>query len=285
MFYRRQRELLYVLSQLGRATSVRLQALEFLAALDSGLYEFIPQDYGPYSLALADDLLHLQKSGYIQYVTPLYSIVNPDLPQLEAKMQAELDQLLSRYGRFSSRALLLLIHKKHPSYATRSTIAPNLLKPNELQIIQELIPRADTKRLFTIGYQGRSLENYLRCLYEQSIKLLVDIRFNSHSMKIEFSGAHLQKAAALLDIEYLHIPSLGISHEYRNRFKDKEELFTFYQKEILPQKSQEISQVFKLLDKHKRIALTCYEAEPKDCHRYYLSQAMSKQSPLDVMHL
>lgn len=285
MFYKRQKELLYLLSRMNKATAIRLQAMEFLANLTDSYYDFIPLKYGPTSLMLEEDLLLMQKHGYIVYNEPLYSLAQLDYPQVESKRQLQLDEVLSKFAKMSSRELLRLIHQKHPNYATQSEIAANLLNKSELQKLQSYIPSSSETCLFTIGYQGRSLEKYLMLLYENSVKMLIDIRFNSHSMKLQFSGTHLQKAAARLNIGYLHIPSLGISHQHRDRFEDKKQLFAFYQKEILSQKSQEISQVFELLDTHKRIALTCYEAEPEDCHRYYLSHTMSEQSSLDVKHL
>ncbi|WP_200885350.1 DUF488 family protein [Jejuia pallidilutea] len=48
--------------------------------------------------------------------------------------------------------------------------------------------------LFTIGYEGISLEHYLNKLIRNNIKLLCDVRKNALSMKYGFSKSQLKNA-------------------------------------------------------------------------------------------
>ncbi|WP_375627098.1 DUF488 family protein [Bartonella sp. MU37NMGALS] len=72
---------------------------------------------------------------------------------------------------------------------------------------------------FTIGYEGKSLENYLKSLIENNIKTLCDVRKNPISRKHGFSKRQLEKAVSNIDIEYMHMPELGIASEKRRNLK------------------------------------------------------------------
>ncbi|UTO27808.1 DUF488 domain-containing protein [Bartonella harrusi] len=100
-----------------------------------------------------------------------------------------------------------------------------------------LHPAKDEKAcFFTIGYEGKSLENYLDCLIENNIKTLCDVRRNPISRKHGFSKRQLEKAVNNINIEYMHMPELGIASEKRQNLKtqkDYERLFEEYQKTTL----------------------------------------------------
>ncbi|WP_348602891.1 DUF488 family protein [Bartonella tribocorum] len=70
--------------------------------------------------------------------------------------------------------------------------APLLFRIRKLNVpnIKHTIPPSakDEKFcFFTIGYEGKSLENYLNCLLENNIKILCDVRKNPISRKYGFS--------------------------------------------------------------------------------------------------
>ncbi|WP_375695226.1 DUF488 family protein [Bartonella sp. AC90GZZY] len=72
---------------------------------------------------------------------------------------------------------------------------------------------------FTIGYEGKLLENYLNFLMKNNIKILCVVRKNLISRKRGFSKGQLEKAVRNIDIEYIHMPELGIASEKRRNFK------------------------------------------------------------------
>ena len=77
-------------------------------------------------------------------------------------------------------------------------------------------------------------------------------------------------ALSLVNIEYLHIPELGIATSMRQDLKndsDYYDLLKRYEFEILPQKPEVIACVEVLLNEKKRIAITCFEANVAHCHR------------------
>jgi hypothetical protein len=66
-------------------------------------------------------------------------------------------------------------------------------------------------RLLTIGYEGRSLAEYLGLLREAGCTLLCDVRRNAFSHKRGFSKRALADGCAGAGIRYEHRPGLGIA--------------------------------------------------------------------------
>jgi len=97
-------------------------------------------------------------------------------------------------------------------------------------------------------------------------------------MKYGFSKNQLLRTCENLDIKYLHIPELGIESEKRKGLDSKSDydgLFRFYEEHTLKESSNTVLQLFNLLKQNKRIALTCFEANPLQCHRSRLANAIA----------
>jgi len=125
------------------------------------------------------------------------------------------------------------------------------------------------KRLFSIGYQGASIDAYLDKLVENNVAALCDVRKNPISRKYGFSKKRLADHCARLGIEYIHIPQLGIASDARRGLASKadyEALFATY-KADLRYRQNELERLKSLSARHRRIALTCFERDPAYCHR------------------
>ena len=91
--------------------------------------------------------------------------------------------------------------------------------------------RLETSCLFTIGYEGLSIDAYLNRLITNQVAMLVDVRKNPISMKYGFSKMQLVNATAKAGISYIHIPDLGIPSRLRQNLKSVsayQELFEYY---------------------------------------------------------
>lgn len=65
--------------------------------------------------------------------------------------------------------------------------------------------------LYTIGYQGRDIENFIDVLRKNNIELLIDIRYSSDSQhKPDFSGSVLKRELERNSIGYEHSPEYGV---------------------------------------------------------------------------
>lgn len=137
--------------------------------------------------------------------------------------------------------------------------------------------------LFTIGYEGLSIDGYINKLLENGIKTVVDVRRNAFSNKFGFTKKEFQYCLEKSGIKYIHIPELGIESEKRKEVKKDldfglfangksvvKEMFEEY-KLSLSSKKLYIDKLLNVSKKDKMVAITCFEASYKDCHRGVLA--------------
>ena len=75
--------------------------------------------------------------------------------------------------------------------------------------------------VFTIGYQGRDIGNFIETLKKVEVNLLIDARYSAESQyKPEFSGEILKRELERNNIKYEHHPELGIPYMIQNPYKD-----------------------------------------------------------------
>ena len=200
-----------------------------------------------------------------------------------------LANLKLKFENSSSRDLIRFVYLNYPYFAINSEIAQNYLSARELEVVERFKSVDEKALICTIGYEGMSLESYVNKLIRNNIKVLIDVRKNPLSRKYGFSKKTLQTACETVKIKYLHLPELGIESEKRkhlNTQKDYDELFLDYENSVLSGQTQALNLIGDIVGTYKRIALTCFEASPKQCHRTRVAnkiQAMQKVVP--VKHL
>ncbi len=132
--------------------------------------------------------------------------------------------------------------------------------------------------IYTIGYQGLTLELYLNKLLGARVTLLCDVRWNPISRKHGFSKTTLSQECNNVGIKYEHLRELGIPTEKRNNLKTQEDhdaLLAEYEREMLPAQNQAIRRIQKWMETGECVALTCYEKNPEQCHRHCVADALS----------
>jgi uncharacterized protein (DUF488 family) len=125
-------------------------------------------------------------------------------------------------------------------------------------------------------------------LYSKQVKLLVDVRKNSMSLKYGFSKSQLKNMCKKMGIEFLHISELGIESNKRknlNTQKDYELLFDEYEREILPSRGEELNRLQNLIEEYERIAITCFEREHTSCHRHKISDHLHAEYGVPIEHI
>lgn len=281
MFYRRK--IILALLQLfdGQLDKIRLQKLLFLFAnmQAKAEYDFIPYKFGCYSYSANADMTAMVTRGFLTEDEKTFAKKDPTdyLKQLKPADLKLLQEVKTNYGKMSANALMKHTYINFPFYAIKSEVAENILSQEELEKVTKAKPKSNKTVLFTIGYEGISLEEYLVRLLKNDVKVLVDVRNNPSSMKYGFSKSQLKKYCASLGIEYVHIPEVGIQSDQRqelNTQSDYDKLFAVYRKNNLTQTSAQQNEILKLLKQHKRIALTCFEANICQCHRKHLAEAI-----------
>ena len=274
---------------------IQLQKLLFLHSrynTKRKTYDFVPYKFGCFSFQANADLNTLKKYGIVNDSSKSWSKVNDVnyLDELDKEDKKIISDFAIIYKGKTSEDLIELTYKRYPYYAINSSIAEKHLTKEELLNLNNFRSTEDEIILFTIGYEGISLEHYLNRLIKNNIKVLCDVRKNALSMKYGFSKSQLKNACEGVNIEYIHIPEVGIVSDKRkelNTQKDYDELFEDYKKNNLTQTIEHQNYILDLLKKNKRIALTCIEADKCQCHRTHLAYAVSnlKDFTYELEHL
>jgi uncharacterized protein (DUF488 family) len=290
-FYRQRLVLAFLKQSGGKLSRMDFQKLLFLLHQESGFqyYGFVPYRYGCYSYQAAEDIRTLEMLGWLR--TEGNDIVLRQSASLRDLLPTEQIKRVTRFSdthkNLRGRKLVKYVYRKYPYYTIYSEMANDIVDNNLLMGIESRRPVKQGMTLYTIGYEGITFEAYLNKLIQNNVRLLCDVRKNSASRKFGFSGGTLSRILPKFDIAYVHITGLGIESVKRKGLDGKadyEALFADYKKH-LPRKRPFMKKVHELLKKFKRIALTCFEAEPGMCHRHCISDYLEKHEKARVVHL
>jgi uncharacterized protein (DUF488 family) len=283
MFYRRK--LILALMQLfgGRLEKIDLFKLLFLACSgqEKPEYEFVPYHYGCYSFSAKADLKTMVERGLLDEDANGYQKKDKEdyLSLLKAADRKLVNQVYLRYRRMDTDNLMRHTYIHFPYYAINSTTAERLLTLDQLENVKAARPKMDGCVLFTIGYEGISLEAYLNKLIKNDIRVLVDVRHNPLSQKFGFSKSSLRQYCSALHIEYVHFPEVGILSAFRQELNtqiDYDRLFDGYKDQTLKATIPVQEGIMHLLHEKGRIALTCFEADICRCHRKHLAESITR---------
>jgi uncharacterized protein (DUF488 family) len=142
--------------------------------------------------------------------------------------------------------------------------------------------------LFTIGYEGLTIDDLLQKIQANGIEVFVDVRNNPHSRKRGFSKKSLQPAMENLGINYIHIPELGIPSTVRKKFRDDiTHLLQHYATDIIPQQEEAVYQLKNLFSNHSKVVIVCFKKNYRLCHRHQIIDFLAKDVsiPFHVSHL
>ena len=283
MFYRRK--LILALLQVfgGRLEKINLQKLLFIVCKKQKEpeYDFIPYMYGCYSHSAKADLFAMVKKDYLTEDDTSYSKKDSKnyLALLNDEDRKLVNQTYILYNKMDSEGLMKHTYTNFPYYAINSTTAKRLLDKEQLDKVDNFRPSLIETTLYTIGYEGISLEAYLNKLIKHDIRALVDVRNNPMSQKFGFSKNQLIRYCESLNIEYIHFADVGVQSEYRQELKeqsDYDNLFENYKRITIPTTITTQEKILVLLKGKKRIALTCFEANICQCHRKPLAEAITQ---------
>ena len=292
MLYRRQKILLSLVEEFGGALkNTDLQKYLFLLSTrqQEKSYHFVPYKYGCFSFQVYQDKRNLIEKGFLfntndWKLTKMKSF-RDILPSQDV---FDIWQTKKDFGHLTGEPLLKYVYEKYPYYAINSEIVTKLLCREELLKVEKQRPSKTGQALCSIGYEGKSLEEYLNILIKEDIKILCDVRKNPISRKYGFSKKTLMNATGKLGIEYLHCPDLGIESGKRTKLvtqADYDTLFEDYEKTVLKESLQSIKMLNSLLVSQKRIAVTCYEKAPQQCHRTRVARAILKEGKGQIKFL
>lgn len=290
----RQRLLLSLLKGLGgSAGNVDFQKILFLYCQesDSGQpYDFVPYKRGAFSFTSYADRRKLISLGLIEEGEQYWKLTDQGEKAIAADIF--LADFLGSLDGLRGDELVADTYRRFPYYAIRSDIAERVLGGDSEALARIELEKAKLcpHPLQTIGYEGLSLEAYLNLLIQADVSVLCDVRRNPISRKYGFSKSTLGNACAGVGIWYEHLPELGVASEQRQELRTQEDydaLFIEYERDHLPNQTEALTRIQEWIDSGARVALTCYEHLPHQCHRHCVAERLQAMSgrPLEARHL
>jgi uncharacterized protein (DUF488 family) len=143
-------------------------------------------------------------------------------------------------------------------------------------------------RLFTIGFTGKTAEEFFGLLEKSGARRVVDIRRRPSSQLAAFAKASdlpyfLRRIAS---IDYVHVPELSPTDELLDGLRTKALPWSAYEPaflKLLAERKVEARLDRELLD---GACLLCTEHKPDHCHRRLVVQYLQeKWRDVEVVHL
>ena len=143
----------------------------------------------------------------------------------------------------------------------------------------------DEKILYTVGYEGLNIEQFLLMLDKYGINKIVDIREMPISRKPGFSKTALNGILEKNGIEYTHLHALGCPKPVRNLYKQNGDwsLYTKGFKAYLKTQDAALHDLHEMLQE-RHCALLCFEADARFCHRSLVSAEMIRRYAVRTCH-
>lgn len=289
MYYRRKILLALLQTFGGSLNAVHLQKLLFLftRTQTDKSFDFVPYQYGCFSFQANQDLATMEKYGYVSFPDSktVELITDEDyLATLDMFDMAGMEKVKQLFGGMTVREVVQYTYRNYPYYAVKSKIAAKIMNEEELAKIEKQKRSYTEPQLFTIGYEGLSLEAYINRLIINDVHILCDVRKNAYSQKYGFSKSQLETACKGVGIKYVHVPQLGIESDKRRDLRSQRDydlLFDEYEKTTLKNNTEALDYVRNLIRTEKRVALTCFEKDPNQCHRSRVAKALMSYKDKD----
>jgi uncharacterized protein (DUF488 family) len=293
VFYRRKILLSLIEVFGGFLSKTDCQKLLFLFCQRRGknYYDFFPHKYGNFSLVLSQDRSRLADLGFLTSHSDFQLKDNHCyIEQIKEEDRSALKVLVSEIGDLRGEELVRKVYLEFPHYVSRSQIASKILDCSEYEQVSQAWNTAQSSCLFTIGYEGLTIDAYLNILVSNNVLVLVDVRKNPLSMKYGFSKKRLSDYARTAGIAYIHIPDLGIPSNLRQQLDNEaayQNLFEYYSSQILPAHIDAIEKLKAVMRDQGRVAITCFEADYQFCHRHKVTEYLGNDPGFNtpIIHL
>lgn len=293
MYYRRK-ILLALIEVFGgslQSTDCEKLLFNFCQLSKKNHYDFFPHKFGPFSIMSYYDKRRLIDLGLLKsdddfQLNTKHSYLN----ELNIHDKSALLRFKSNIGNLRGDRLVKKTYREFPQFTSRSKIAGRHFTAEELKQRQFAFTVETKPAVFTIGYEGLTIDSFLNKLIANNITLVVDVRNNPQSMKYGFSKKSFKQYIESAGMKHIHIPELGIPSTMRKGLGESVShmtLFKAYENKLLPKQETEIKQLIDLTNKDERIALVCFEADHNFCHRHTLIEHLQKNKSFKraVIHL
>lgn len=153
-------------------------------------------------------------------------------------------------------------------------------------------PRLDddlgvTGRIYSVGYEGMTLDALVDRLTGARVSVLLDVRFNPVSRKPGFSKRRLTEALQSAGIEYVHEKDLGNPQDNRDAFRNGDaKAGRSRMRSLLDNGGGEALARLVDLASSQRVAVLCVERDHNRCHRDVITDMAVEQNPyIEVLQI
>ncbi|MBI5115107.1 DUF488 domain-containing protein [Candidatus Poribacteria bacterium] len=145
-------------------------------------------------------------------------------------------------------------------------------------------------KIYTIGFAGKSAEEFFTLLTKNGIQRLVDIRLNNVSQMAAFTKKDDLRyfLRVIAGIDYVHLPILAPTKEILEDYRKGKDWEQFERRFVkLIEEVKPIEGIDTALFTEKVCCLLCSEPEAEHCHRRLVAEYLLKHSkePVEVVHI
>jgi len=243
----------------------------------NAFYDFVPYQLGPFSFSLYQEIGKLEDQSYLIQKGESSWAIDDSIPfkSPDSSVQQDVAQIVRRFGDWDNDQLLDYVYDAYPSYTVNSKR-------------KKLAERATTEpAVFTAGYEGLSVDAFLNVLVGRGVRRLIDVRKNPIARRYGFHRSTLKRLTGNLDIDYVHVPELGIDSALRQNLdtmEDRTALFKQYEKTTLTSNDEALENVASLMLERPSV-LVCMEAEAVCCHRSRVAESIAERTSLPIENL
>ena len=142
-------------------------------------------------------------------------------------------------------------------------------------------------RLYTIGYQGASIEGFIAALKSAGVETLIDVRAVPASRRREFSKTNLAASLEAAGLAYVHLAGLGNPKAGRDAAKSGrlDDYKRIYSEHLASEPAREALAHAADIAAAAPSCLMCLEADPAHCHRSMAAQRLARDAGFEVENL
>jgi|ERR1051325_747973 uncharacterized protein (DUF488 family) len=144
-------------------------------------------------------------------------------------------------------------------------------------------------KVYTLGYEKKSINEFIEILQRAKIKILIDVRETAWSYKRDFCKTKFNEALERNGITYVHIRKAGNPKKIRRNSTSIQGCLNVYRKYLYKTKAgiEDLENILVAANlEGEAVCLTCYEKDHVNCHRSIITDCLKDtHSTLNICHL
>ena len=143
------------------------------------------------------------------------------------------------------------------------------------------------RRLSTIGYEGKTVDEFLAELGESHVELVIDVRAVAASRRPGFSKSAMAAALKERGIDYLHLRALGTPKAGREAARKGRiaEMHSIFEAQLETLEAELALEQADAAARERHAALLCFEADAGGCHRAIVAERLAARSGYSIVDL